>query len=242
MKPVISPRLLAPFESRSTEREGAFQLDQDLATIAYLLDQEKMFSLFTRRLVMDHCAHMETCVRDLFAIIPILAMGTKILPCSDASHANFGAAQLERQRVEAKEMIDNLLRATATHYCQTCRSSKFDPSLHVAVGQKLDPEVSAWPPRYATDYTIRQVLAAITSLDDFCAFEGNAHEICVEHTNTLESAERVHNRCKVAVSIADFQLPGLCFTCVKEHRMQDVYCEHHEPSPLDRLRELDPIS
>lgn len=55
----ISPKLLQPFAKRLSQSEGdqhqrAFDRDAQLAKIAYLLEQEAMLSLFTRRLILDH--------------------------------------------------------------------------------------------------------------------------------------------------------------------------------------------
>lgn len=70
LKPAISPKLLEPFVKRASERDdNSFRTDTDLATIAYLLDQEQMFSLFTRRLLMDHCKPLSSCASDLFKTI-----------------------------------------------------------------------------------------------------------------------------------------------------------------------------
>lgn len=70
MKPVISPKLLEPFVQRASERDdNSFRTDTDLVVIAYLLDQEQMFGLFTRRLIMDHCKPLSACVSDLFKTI-----------------------------------------------------------------------------------------------------------------------------------------------------------------------------
>lgn len=76
MKPVISPRLLAPFLQRSTARrtDETFRTATDLVTSAYLLDQEELFELFTRRLIMDHCKTLGTCADDLFDVIPARAI------------------------------------------------------------------------------------------------------------------------------------------------------------------------
>ena len=75
LKPVISPSLLAPFVSRASEcGKVTYQTDADLATAAYLLDQEQLFKLFTRRLVMDHCNQLSNCAEDLFDVIPAKAI------------------------------------------------------------------------------------------------------------------------------------------------------------------------
>lgn len=150
--------------------------------------------------------------------------------------------QLEEQRIVAKRTIDVMLYRTATHTCKVCRLTKYDPSFLIAIGKKLDPEVEMWPPRYASDPTIRQVLAAIASLDDFRAFNNSSREICHAHVSILESAERVHGRCKSVSAIVNYELPGLCFTCVKEDRKQNNYCEHREPLPRERLQKQDPIA
>ena len=82
MKPVISPRLLAPFLQRSTapRTDETFRTATDLVAIAYLLDQEEQFELFTRRLIMDHCKPLNRCgddldkTHDLFKVVPAQAI------------------------------------------------------------------------------------------------------------------------------------------------------------------------
>lgn len=56
----ISPKLLQPFAKRLSQparnqEQQSFNRDAQLAKIAYLLEQEAMLSLFTRRLILDHC-------------------------------------------------------------------------------------------------------------------------------------------------------------------------------------------
>jgi hypothetical protein len=80
LKPVISPGLLAPFAQRSTEhrterRDGkSFRAATDLVTIAYLLEQEQMFELFTRRLIIDHGNPFSHCAPELFEAVPAKAI------------------------------------------------------------------------------------------------------------------------------------------------------------------------
>jgi hypothetical protein len=75
MKPVISPGLLKPYVKRSFKGdENPFRTDAELAAIAYQLDQPEEFSLFTRRLIMDHCVPLSTCSTELFAVIPAKAI------------------------------------------------------------------------------------------------------------------------------------------------------------------------
>lgn len=56
----ISPNLLQPFAKRlprvaQDQKQQSFNHDGQLAKIAYLLEQEAMFSVFTRRMILDHC-------------------------------------------------------------------------------------------------------------------------------------------------------------------------------------------
>lgn len=56
----ISPNLLQPFAKRLSgavrrQCQQNFNRDAQLAKIAYLLEQEAMFSAFTRRMILDHC-------------------------------------------------------------------------------------------------------------------------------------------------------------------------------------------
>jgi len=56
----ISPNLLQPFTKRlprvaQDQEQRSFDRDARLAKIAYLLEQEAMFSVFTRRMILDHC-------------------------------------------------------------------------------------------------------------------------------------------------------------------------------------------
>ena len=56
----ISPSLLQPFAKRlprvaQDQKQQSFNRDAQLAKIAYLLEQEAMFSIFTRRMILDHC-------------------------------------------------------------------------------------------------------------------------------------------------------------------------------------------
>ena len=56
----ISPNLLQPFAKRlprlaQDQEQRSFDRDARLAKIAYLLEQEAMFSVFTRRMILDHC-------------------------------------------------------------------------------------------------------------------------------------------------------------------------------------------
>ena len=75
LKTTISPGLLAPFAQRPSERDDrSFRTDTDLATIAWMLEQEHLFSLFTRRLLMDHCVPLSECTGDFFKVIPTKAI------------------------------------------------------------------------------------------------------------------------------------------------------------------------
>ena len=75
LKPVITYSLLAPFVPRVSERgNAAFDNLGDLATAAYLLNQEQLFQLFTRRLIMDHCKLLSTCSDEMFEVIPAKAI------------------------------------------------------------------------------------------------------------------------------------------------------------------------
>jgi hypothetical protein len=56
----ISPNLLRPFAERlprslQDQEQRSFKRDAQLAKIVYLLEQEAMFSVFTRRMILDHC-------------------------------------------------------------------------------------------------------------------------------------------------------------------------------------------
>jgi len=56
----ISPNLLQPFTKRlprvaQDQEQRSFDRDARLAKIAYLLEKEAMFSVFTRRMILDHC-------------------------------------------------------------------------------------------------------------------------------------------------------------------------------------------
>jgi hypothetical protein len=56
----ISPNILQPFLKRlprftQDQEQRSFNRDAQLAKIAYLLEQEAMFSVFTRRMILDHC-------------------------------------------------------------------------------------------------------------------------------------------------------------------------------------------
>lgn len=56
----ISPNLLQPFAKRlprltQDQEQQSFDRDARLAKIAYSLEQEAMFSVFTRRMILDHC-------------------------------------------------------------------------------------------------------------------------------------------------------------------------------------------
>ena len=75
MQRAISLRLLAPFEKRSLkEHDGSSQLDVDVAVIAYLLEQKDMFSVSTRRLIMDHCVPLSECGPEFLWVIPAVAI------------------------------------------------------------------------------------------------------------------------------------------------------------------------
>lgn len=55
----ISPNLLQPFAKRLSrsfqdQEQPSFDRDARLTKIAYLLEQEAMFSVFTRRMILDH--------------------------------------------------------------------------------------------------------------------------------------------------------------------------------------------
>lgn len=139
-------------------------------------------------------------------------------------------------------MIDAILRATATQDCRVCRSPSYDHTLHVAICEKLAPKIPMWPPAYTDLHSVRMVLAAITSLDDFRPFGGEAQEICSAHANNLRPTEEVHRHCKTLAAIVGNRMPGLCLTCIKENRQQDCYCEHRDELSRERLRGLDPIA
>ena len=56
----ISPRLLQPFAKRAPQpargqEQRSFDRDVQLARVACLLEHQAMYSLFTRRMILDHC-------------------------------------------------------------------------------------------------------------------------------------------------------------------------------------------
>lgn len=62
MKEIISPNLLAPFTKRllrpHLNQDQACNHDAMLAMTAYLLEQDELFAVFTRRMILDHCARL----------------------------------------------------------------------------------------------------------------------------------------------------------------------------------------
>ncbi|GAB7323969.1 hypothetical protein MBLNU13_g07380t1 [Cladosporium sp. NU13] len=225
LKPVISYSLLAPFVPRASGRDRAtFRTDTELAMIAYLLDLGQLLKLFTRRLIMDHRSRLSACHYDLFEVIPAKAI-----------------LQLEEQRSTAQWKINCALRSLSTPHCKVCESSKHDSGLLVAIGKKLNPPVLTWPPDYLLHHTIRDVLGAIASLDDYDIFGGDFNAICDEHPNEPRTAEQVHECCKDIAEYVSREVNGLCFWCVMHGRgnlPRDSRCKHRDES----LHELDPIT
>lgn len=150
--------------------------------------------------------------------------------------------QLEEQRITAKQKIDDYLHVTANHHCSECPTITYDPELVVAIGQKLRRRILMWPPAYTEDSTIREVLAAIESLDDFVRFGGQTYGLCCPNSIDFKKcSEAVHKDCKTTCDMASKFLPGLCLTCVKQLRRVSYLC-HHQGFGDTQLTKLDPIT
>lgn len=150
--------------------------------------------------------------------------------------------QLEEQRITAKQKIDDFLHVTANHHCSECPAITYDPELLVAIGKKLRYRIVMWPPSYTEDNTIREVLAAIESLDDFVRFGGNTYGLCCPNSiDFKKSSEAVHKDCKTTCDMASRFLPGLCLTCVKQRRVRSYFCQHQDLADT-QLTKLDPIT
>ena len=151
--------------------------------------------------------------------------------------------QLEEKRRAARYLIDFFLRALTTHKCTVCDTATYDSGLVIALGKKLNPVVVMWPPDYVHDHTIRDVLAAIASLDDYELFGGDPNAICDDHPNVPWTAEEVHTRCKKYARAVSVEVCGLYFTCVKNVE-QDCCCRLGcACRGIDEsLHEMDPIT
>lgn len=233
MKPVISPGLLKPYVKRSFKGDdNPSRTDAELAAIAYLLDQPEEFSLFTRRLIMDHCGPLSTCSSELFETIPAKAICISTIFWRTASKANLPLpVQLEEQRIAATQLIDEMVRKIAMHHCNACKRPTIDFPLAGIIGKKLNPPVIVWPPSYGSHHTIRQVLAAIAALDaDYRPFRGETLDkiCCAEDTYPLKTGDQVRERCEAIAYYVSMRLPGLCLTCVKIDCKQIFDCEHRD--------------
>lgn len=150
--------------------------------------------------------------------------------------------QLEEKRSLAKWHIDYFLRKLATHHCKLCKSAMYDCTFLVEIGGKLNPPAFIWPPDYIRHHTVRDVLAAIASLDDFQFFGGGSNEICKEHSEEPWTVEDVHTRCKEIATYVSQQVNGLSFSCLQNVRESNCRrlgcsCQHPDAS----LHQLDPI-
>jgi hypothetical protein len=79
LKETMAPLLLHSFKKRapqSAQDQGlkACNRDASLALIAFLLEQEDLFALFTRRMILDHSVRLSTLDADILRQLPHLAL------------------------------------------------------------------------------------------------------------------------------------------------------------------------
>ena len=151
--------------------------------------------------------------------------------------------QLEEKRSAAKYLIDYFLRALTRHKCTVCDRHTYELGVLVAIGEKLNPPIVMWPPDYFRYHTIRDVLAAMASLDDYPLFAGDPNAICADHTNEPWTAEEVHARCKKYAKAVSVEVCGLFFECVKN--VEKDCCKRLGCPCRDideSLHEMDPIT
>ncbi|GAB7323968.1 hypothetical protein MBLNU13_g07379t1 [Cladosporium sp. NU13] len=219
----ISPNLLQPFAKRLSrsvrdDEQRSFNRDAQLAKIAYLLEQEAMFSVFTRRMILDHCislSQLEPSVAK--ALEPLLLL------------------KLEEKRAEAI-IIDFKIHQTATRTCRYCPITTYIPSIIAAIGNNLSPALTVWPPRY-DKYSLRQVLVAIHSLGKSRATEGSDFQFCPYHRN-LPIEVNTDFR-EVALEMSRLML-GAYYSCKAVGGPHHSDCEHLE-STRDLVERLDPL-
>ena len=239
----ISPNLLQPFAKRlprsvQNQEQRSFDRDTQLAKIAYLLEQEAMFSVFTRRMILDHCiplSQLEPSTAKAFEPLLLRQFKSPQTTCSE-SHANPHSVKLEEKRAEAITIIDFKIRQTATRTCRHCPITTYVPSIIAAIGDNLSPQLALWPPRY-DKYSIRQVLVAIHSLGKFRTTKGSDFQFCPYHRNL--PIEVKNDFGKVSLEMSRLML-GAYYSCKADGEPHHSDCEHLE-SIRDLVEGLDPL-
>jgi hypothetical protein len=239
----ISPNLLQPFAQRLSrsihdQEQRGFDRDAQLAKIAYLLEQEAMFSVFTRRMILDHCiplSQLEPSTAKAFEPLLLRQFKSPQAICSE-SHANRHSVKLEEKRAEAITIIDFKIRQTATRTCRYCPITTYIPSIIAAIGDNLSPKLTLWPPRY-DKYSIRQVLVAIHSLGKFRTTEGSDFQFCPYHRNL--PVEVRNDFGKVSLEMSRLML-GAYYSCKADGEPHHSDCEHLE-SIRDLVESLDSL-
>jgi hypothetical protein len=239
----ISPYILQPFAKRLSQsilgqEQQTFSRDAQLAKISYLLEQEAMFSVFTRRMIVDHCiplSQLEPSIAKAFEPLLLREFRSSQIVCSEP-HANPHSVKLEEKRAEAINIIDFKIRQTATRTCRYCPVTTYIPSIIAAIGDNLSPKLTLWPPRY-DKYSIRQVLIAIHSLGKFRATEGSDFQFCPYHRNLPIEVKTDFG--KVSLEMSRFML-GAYYSCKADGEPHHSDCEHLE-SIRDLVESLDPL-
>lgn len=129
------------------------------------------------------------------------------------------------------------LEKTTTHTCVLCPKTKRDPGILTAIGERLTPKLTMWPPRYVTEHSLRQVITAMHSLGNSFQVENSPYQICKKHINPLV---RAHTSLRQFADVASHQLLGLCLKCTQAGRPQFGDSEHLK-AMADRIVSLDPI-
>jgi hypothetical protein len=144
-------------------------------------------------------------------------------------------AQLEEQRIETRELIDDFLKKVGKEGCYgNCHCQRWheeSAGLNLQIGS--DPKLLLWPKYSKTQLGLRQSLDAIRWLGD--CLDLKQRKI---HYTPKDSRHRARFT-KFAIATSH-QLHGLCLTCTKEGRSQMGNCEHLV-AMRDRIAKLDVV-
>lgn len=197
-----------------------------------------MFSVFTRRMTLDHwipLSQLEPSTARAFEPLLLREWRTLQIVCSELI-ADHHSVKLEEKRAEAINIVDFKIRQTATRTCRYCPIITYIPSIIAAIGDNLSPKLTLWPPR-CDKYSIRQVLVAIHSLGKFRTTEGSDFQFCPYHRN-LPIEVKVDYR-EVSLEMSRLML-GAYYSCNADDEPHHSDCEHLE-SIRDLVESLDPL-
>jgi hypothetical protein len=129
--------------------------------------------------------------------------------------------QLEEQRIETRELIDDFLKKVGKEGCYgSCHCQRWheeNAGLNLHFGS--DPKLPLWPKYSKTQLGLRQTLDAIHWL-------GDCRDLTQWKIHHTAKDRRQRARFTKFANATNHQLQGLCLTCTKEGRPQMGKCEH----------------